>query len=1296
MTIPEEMVPKVTAEHEREDVLVSFAEGYTPEQLTAAIEASGCTLARPITEEDVEAGFATLKVTADYDVEHAMTQLGMLPELEGAQPNFIYHLAEDMPTSGAADLRARLTGAASLVPGEIADDPLAAHATEINDPKSKEQWALDSINAYRAWDTVRTNGEVTVAVFDNGFRIEHEDLSGNVIASAAYNSVEESSRTDVLPSYGYDNANHGSHVAGIIAAEANNGLGIAGVSYNARILPVKVFSTASNNKLEASTLSLCRAYDYILDHASEYSIKVVSMSVGGTFAEGTTLDGSDKALIERIDSAYSTGILTVCSAGNDAVSKGGAYFNYPSDWADNALGVIALQKGSNGSAPNRAGYSNYNRSGQMTKDISAPGSSIYSMDITSDSAYAYKNGTSMAAPCVSGVAALVYAAKPDATAAQVADIICSTANKINESDTTYDARGFSLEYGYGEVDAEAAVLKAKGAYLGGEASLLVSATMELVPTNLDATQIHGDWTWSSSDESVATVEGGVVTGKASGYATITAQSGNVKLTKDITVYAASFTGHSTLTYGSTAEIPFVAAPAAATWNLSTSDKAVVSVSQRVTDGMSSVRVQGAQVGTATLTATLSSNPSVKVSRSLTVEPADIANAAIAPVGNQVYAAGAAVEPKPAITFKGAVLVEGRDYTLAYENNLVPNVEPGGAGGDASPQPVVIIKGMGNFTGEARARFDICKKDIADCEIELARREFTYSGEQHKPAVTVTSGGIGLTQGVDYELEYEQNVNAGQANVVVRGVGGFGGSAQASFTIVPASVEAPKGASNLIYNGKSQVGVTAAASAPYVVNGNRATNAGTYAATVALKDTRNYCWADGTTSNKSIPWSINPKQVVPIVTLNKTTFTYSGVTQRPAILSVKDRSFALVSSDYSITWPSGSTNVGTYRLEVTCKGNYTGKGYATYRIEKASVTAPTAMKGLVYTGSKQTGVKSVASAPYKLSGMTAATNAGTYEATAALSDTDNYQWADGTTASKVISWRINAVSLVGVKSKGAPAYRYYTGKALRPPVSIAIGSKTLESGKDYTLAYAGNKEVGVATITVKGRGNYTGTTSVTFNIVGKPRFAGATKMPVKSKATYSLKNCTLKVLDGANVITVSGSTITAKAAGTAHVGIYDEMGVLVKKRAVKVYKLSGKTRLVKTALDKRYALTVKEASKAAGASICLLKAKSGDVFRFKFALKPDGTYTLKNRATGMLVSVKSSSKAAGANVVQQKAVSGKASQRWRITVDANNRIVFTNKASGKALGVAGGKAANKRNVAKYDSKTATAQKWVLAT
>ena len=889
--VPEQDIPQVLAEHSGEDVLVMFAEGYSAEAISAAINESGCTLPREITAADMDLGFATLKVTDDYDVEHAMTQLSFLPELKGAQPNFIYHADESASPEGLPALSAESLAA----PDANAIGSLLAETTSINDPSAHEQWALDSIHAYDAWDIARADGAVTVAVLDNGCLLTHEDLKDNI--AGQYDAINSDDEIDA--------GSHGTHVAGIAAAVTNNGKGVAGVSYNAKVLPVQVLSAITS---KGGTDAVLRAFDYIFKNRPD--VKIINMSFGGTLS-GTSRDGismgeEDAALIAAVDKAYDKGILTVCSSGNDALKKGGAYLNYPSDWLDNALSVISLSKGSAaGGDPTRQSSSNYNMTGQTTKDLAAPGNSIYSTWSTNDTAYRIDGGTSMAAPCVSGVAALVYSANPNADAQEVADIIRRSARKIQVDKASYNENGFSLEYGFGEVDALQAAISAKNTYLSGDSKLLVGRTEALVPLNPDGTTPAGNWEWSSSDENVATVADGVVTGVSAGAITISAAKGTARLTKTITVMQAAFAGKSTLDFGEKASVGFTSNPKAM-WELSVSDKDVITLDSSVSDGATGINAYAKGLGTATLTAKLVSDPDIYITREITVQSADLGKATMSDVPTQTYT-GSALEPKPVITWDGKSLAEGVDYTLSYANNTA---------------------------------------------------------------------------------------------------------------------------------------------------------------------------------------------------------------------------------------------------------------------------------------------------------------------------------------------------------------------------------------------------VGEATVTATGKGNFAGTLSQSFQIIAEPRFSGATSMPVYSTCTWALENCTLKVTSGSAVLSVQGNTVTAKKSGNATIGIFNAVGDLVDERAINVYQLSKRTRMVKSALDQQFALTVRGASKSPGAYIRLGKAASENVFRFAFVRHSDGTYTLKNKATNMFMAVKDDSTKGGASVVQVKG-SASPSCRWYITVDADNRLSFTNKVSAKSLAVRGGKPAQGRTITQYLPKQKASQKWLFS-
>ena len=344
-------------------------------------------------------------------------------------------------------------------------------AVTVNDPDQASQWALADIKAYQAWSIARCENDVTVALLDSGFQTDHTDLAANMLTSAGRGATSKDGAfgTDVTPllSSGKD-FKHGTHVSGIVSGLANNGVGIAGVSYNANILPVRVFYK-SGASVYSNTYVLCAAFDYVIENASTYNVRVINLSVGSTlnyYSEGYSGSRTtpDSALYERIDEALAQGIVTVTSAGNGASS--GAYEEFPADY-ENAVGVINIT-----SSHVRSSTSNYNVSGQKTKNISAPGTSIYST-IPSNS-YDSMSGTSMAAPCVAGVLALEFAANPSLSATEAIDILYETATDIG-------SEGWDLETGYGEVNAYEAVKAARDAPI--TCKDISAATLTLSPTS---------------------------------------------------------------------------------------------------------------------------------------------------------------------------------------------------------------------------------------------------------------------------------------------------------------------------------------------------------------------------------------------------------------------------------------------------------------------------------------------------------------------------------------------------------------------------------------------------------------------------------------------------------------------------------------------------------------------------------------------------------------------------------------------------------------------------------------------
>lgn len=369
----------------------------------------------------------------------------------------------------------------------VDDDPAGA---------SKNRWEYKHLRYEDVWNVTRTNQRVTVAVIDSGVMETHKDLK-NLI----YRPIHVD-RNGVVTNGQQNDPNdngHGTHVAGIIAAQANNKFGIAGLSYNSRIMPIQLESVDSNGRItSASVLGAFNAIASInnannaqatslaqtqiakakeqganvdeeailsenLTLAQRNNVRVVNISLGNPVSEsvGNKWVKETKAAMAKLNES---GTLVVAAAGNQTSSATVPYLSVPayqgsdaSGAPENLLSVINLEADANdpdGAAPHRKETSNYNRPGRRDCEISAPGTRIYSAHNTNDKSYTYRDGTSQAAPIVSATAALVFAANPLLTPTQAKSIICETATDLGPA-------GFDDEYGYGEVNPLEAVKKAK-------------------------------------------------------------------------------------------------------------------------------------------------------------------------------------------------------------------------------------------------------------------------------------------------------------------------------------------------------------------------------------------------------------------------------------------------------------------------------------------------------------------------------------------------------------------------------------------------------------------------------------------------------------------------------------------------------------------------------------------------------------------------------------------------------------------------------------------------------------------
>lgn len=383
----------------------------------------------------------------DKDVESAIVELENTAGVAYVQPNYEYGLLEDVMEAESAD-----------APFDSAsENEDASLFAKPNDPYcvssgAQNQWYLWSSGVVGAWDQARSSRSVTVAVLDTGCRLDHEDLAGSVLASLAWDTFENkplaSSPVGMEAGKG-DAQGHGTHVSGIVAASADNGKGIAGASYNANVLPIKVFDNEAGNP-KARTADIIEAYDYLvklMDDGSLDNLRVVNMSLG-YYSSGAS--DTDKLLEQRIKSLRDRGVLTVCAGGNgDAYGRPRTDKSLPSDF-DACLAVTSLNSDGSNSY-----WSDYNR----YKDISAPGVSMYSAINSSSNAYGVKNGTSAASPVVAGVACLLWAANPALTVDEVVGALLDNAAPIHDAANDRTATSGSK----GALDAAASVRAVVGA-----------------------------------------------------------------------------------------------------------------------------------------------------------------------------------------------------------------------------------------------------------------------------------------------------------------------------------------------------------------------------------------------------------------------------------------------------------------------------------------------------------------------------------------------------------------------------------------------------------------------------------------------------------------------------------------------------------------------------------------------------------------------------------------------------------------------------------------------------------------
>jgi subtilisin family serine protease len=386
----------------RPEVLVKFRSGISRETLDALSARMNDRI-----EDRIEnaPGWAAIDDLDDASPTATVAKYLTLPEVEYAEENYEI-----------------------MIPDAV-DSPLVP--VFPHDPQFGEQWALANsgqrggkqgadISAPLAWATTTGSEDVVVAVLDSGVDYKHDDLKPNMWKRpASMDPYQDAELGSIDDEYGFnavenardpmDDNGHGTHCAGIIGAEGENDIGIAGVNWKVRIMPLKFMNAGGFG----TTKDAIEAINYVIDRKKAgVNVRIISASWGST--------QRSRALEDVIRKAYENDILFVAAAGNASVNND-RQPHFPSSYnVPNVVSVAALDRNDQ-----LASFSNW---GVKSVAIAAPGVDILSTWL--GNAYEEKSGTSMATPVVSGVAALVVAQNPRISVDQLRSKLLASSDPI--------------------------------------------------------------------------------------------------------------------------------------------------------------------------------------------------------------------------------------------------------------------------------------------------------------------------------------------------------------------------------------------------------------------------------------------------------------------------------------------------------------------------------------------------------------------------------------------------------------------------------------------------------------------------------------------------------------------------------------------------------------------------------------------------------------------------------------------------------------------------------------------------
>jgi len=557
-------------------------------------------------------------------------------------------------------------------------------------------------------------------------------------------------------------------------------------------------------------------------------------------------------------------------------------------------------------------------------------------------------------------------------------------------------------------------------------------------------------------------------------------------------------------------------------------------------------------GLKTITITGTGNFTGSTTKSYTVTPKLVSNDMIIFDNVNLIHTGSVIKPVVTIKDGSKTLTEGVDYTLVND------------GATEVGTYYVYVTGKGNYTGNASRSYNIITQGASVFGVSNIS-PVIYNGKEQEPEVTVidnsTAETITLTKGLHYTVSYNNNKNAGTATVVVTGIGGYAGTITRNFTIKPKQLtssmvtlspitDMTNNAVHFTYNGLVQQPTVNVKDIPegettsilmdndYATSNSGAINAGTHSVVVTGRG--NY------EGKVTLNYYIDALSIADadITLYQQASNAYNGKEQKPGVREVVvgsgSSTLAVPTSGYSITGYANNINVGTATVTITGQGNFTGTATTTFEIAKKPLTAEMVTldaETFVYTGSNIKPVVTVSDGEganniIKTTDYTITNEGGSqvgdYTVTVSSTNTGNYS---GSITRKFSI--VNKEAATFDITLGTTSF-VYDGIAKTPSVNVTDGDALLTEN-DYTVSYADNVNVGTATVTVTGKGNYAGTKTATFQITPKPMTSEMVTLSATSFVYNAiLQKPTVSVSDG-TILTANDYTITNN--GGTHVGTF---------------------------------------------------------------------------------------------------------------------------------------------------------------